>query len=138
MTINISANKKEVIKKIENFVRNREEIIFAYIFGSFAEGDTFNDLDLAIYINEGSASSKKIFYEVELSNQLEDIIGIPVDVITLNRASDAILLRASKGILIKNSDDDIRVSYITTHWKEHWDFKSKIREHIAEMKRESR
>jgi hypothetical protein len=33
----ISAYKKEVIDKIENFIKNQEEIIFSYIFGFFIE-----------------------------------------------------------------------------------------------------
>ena len=45
-------------------------------------------------------------YEIELSNQLEEIIKTPVDVIVLNRTSDFVLHRVSKGILIKNSNDD--------------------------------
>jgi len=138
MTMKISAYKKEVIKKIENFIKSHEKIIFAYIFGSFIEDETFNDVDIAIYVNENSISAKEIFYEIELSNQLEEIIKIPVDVIMLNRASDSILYRASKGILIKNSDDNIRTNFITTHWKRYWDFKNKIQEHVVEMKHGSR
>ncbi|MCD6569588.1 MAG: nucleotidyltransferase domain-containing protein [Deltaproteobacteria bacterium] len=130
----ISAGKKEIIGKVRNFVENQEEIIFAYIFGSFPDNNIFNDLDLAIYIDENSTSPKKIFYEIELSNQLEDIIGIPVDVVVLNKASDSILYRASNGIVIKNSNDNIRVSFITTHWKKYWDFKNKIQEHIEAWK----
>ena len=77
-------------------------------------------------------------YEVELSNQLEEVIRIPVDVIILNRASDPILYRASQGILVKNSDDNMRINFITSHWKEYWDFKGKMQEHIGELKYGSR
>jgi len=134
MEVEISAYKKELIEKIENFVKNREEIIFAYIFGSFTESETFNDVDLAIYIDENNNLSKKLFYEIELSNQLENITGISVDIILMNRASDFIIYRSSRGILVKNVDDIMRVSFITTHWKKYWDFKCKIREHITEIK----
>ena len=126
----ISAYKKELIKKVENFIENRKEIIFAYIFGSFTESATFKDLDLAIYLDENNLALKNIFYEVELSNQLEEIIQIPVDIIILNRASNPILYRASHGILIKNSDDNMRINFLTTHWKEYWDFKGKMQEYI--------
>ncbi len=134
----ISAYKKELIKKVENFIENRKEIIFAYIFGSFTESATFKDLDLAIYLDENNLALKNIFYEVELSNQLEEIIQIPVDIIILNRASNPILYRASQGILIKNSDDNMRINFLTTHWKEYWDFKGKMQEYIREVKYGSR
>ena len=134
----ISAYKKEVIDKIENFIKSQEGIIFAYIFGSFIEDETFNDVDIAIYVDKNIIPTEKIFYEIELSNQLEEIIKIPVDVIRLNLASDPILYRATKGILIKNIDDNIRTNFITIHWKKYWDFKDKIQEHVAEMKHGSR
>jgi hypothetical protein len=73
-------------------------------------------------------------YEIELSNQLEEIIKTPVDVIVLNRTSDFVLHRVSKGILIKNSNDDLRINFITAHWKSYLDFRSKIQEHVEEMK----
>ena len=69
-----------------------------------------------------------------MSNQLEEIIKTPVDVIVLNRTSDFVLHRVSKGILIKNSNDDLRIKFITAHWKSYLDFRSKIREHVEEMK----
>jgi len=73
-------------------------------------------------------------YEIELSSQLEEIIKTPVDVIVLNRTSDFVLHRVSKGILIKNSNDDLRINFITAHWKSYLDFRSKIQEHVEEMK----
>jgi hypothetical protein len=127
-------NKEEIFKKIESFVENREEIIFAYIFGSFIEDKIFNDIDLAIYIDKDNTLTKEIFYEVELSRRLEEKIKIPVDVIVLNRASNFILHRVSNGKLIKNTDDDMRINFITTHWKEYWDFKNKIHEHVKGIK----
>ena len=134
----ISAHKKEVIDKIENFIKSQEEITFAYIFGSFVEDETFNDVDIAIYVDKNIIPKEKVFYEIKLSNQLEEIIKIPVDIIRLNLASDPILYRATKGILIKNIDDNIRTNFITIHWKKYWDFKDKIQEHMAEMKHGSR
>jgi len=134
----ISAYKKEVIDKIKNFIKCQEEIIFSYIFGSFIEDETFNDVDIGIYVDKNITPIEKVFYEIKLSNQLEEIIKIPVDVIRLNLASDSILYRATKGILIKNIDDNIRTNFITMHWKKYWDFKDKIQEHVAEMKHGSR
>ncbi len=81
-------------------------------------------MDVAIYVNENSIPTKEVFYEIELSNQLEEIIKISIDVVMLNRASDTVLYKASKGILINNSDDNIRTNFITTHWKIYWDFKN--------------
>ena len=127
-------NKKEITEKIKRFLENRKEIIFAYIFGSFVENESFNDIDLAIYIDKAYDLSKNLFYEVELSNQLEKLIKKSTDIIVLNHSNDIILNRATKGLLVKNSNDNLRVNFITTGWKKYWDFKGKLQEHSKEMK----
>lgn len=131
-------NKEEIAGKIENFLEDRPEIIFAYIFGSFVEDGIFNDVDLGVYVDEGDALVHRIFYEIELSNALKEGIGIPIDVIKLNNASDSLIYRATKGMLIKNKDDEKRINFITLHWKRYWDFNRKIQEHITELKHGSR
>ena len=130
----MSLTRKEVIKKIEGFLKNRGEIVFAYLFGSFVEEEIFNDLDVGIYVDENSNLARGIFYEIELSNELEEIIRIPVDIIVLNKASHLMVYRTSKGVLIKNDDDNVRADIITKHWRIYWDFQSKIQEHVLEMK----
>ena len=132
------SKKDKIIKKIKNLVQNQDEIIFAYIFGSFIEEENFHDIDVAIYINENKTSSKSTFYEIELSNQIENITSIPIDIIRLNSALDAIVYRASKGLLIKNTNDNLRVNYITTCWKKYWDYQKIIQEYMSELKNGSR
>jgi len=132
------SKKDKIIKKIKNLVQNQDEIIFAYIFGSFIEEENFHDIDIAIYLNENKTSSKSTFYEIELSNQIESITSIPIDIIRLNSALDAIVYRASKGLLIKNTNDNLRVNYITTCWKKYWDYQKIIQEYMSELKNGSR
>ncbi len=133
-TLNI---KDKIIKKLEKEINSHKEIIFAYIFGSFAEIEntsSFNDIDIAIYIDE----IKDVFYEINLSNKLENLIKIPVDIIRLNTASDVLIYRATQGILIKNIDDNLRINFITTSWKKYWDFQKLIKEHLLELKSDYR
>ncbi|MFQ6071745.1 MAG: nucleotidyltransferase domain-containing protein [Methanosarcinales archaeon] len=127
-----SIDKRLIIKKIESFLQNREEILFSYIFGSFSENEFFNDIDLALYVDEKNQITKNPWYEIELSNSLEEILEIPVDIINLNRASDALVYRASKGILVKNNE--MRLNYLITRWKKFFDFKPKIQEYIKVIK----
>ena len=134
----LTSKKDKIIKKIKNLVQNQDEIIFAYIFGSFIEEENFHDIDIAIYLNENKTSSKSTFYEIELSNQIENITSIPIDIIRLNSALDAIVYRASKGLLIKNTNDNLRVNYITTCWKKYWDYQKIIQEYMSELKNGSR
>lgn len=136
-TLNI---KDKIIKKLEKEINSHKEIIFAYIFGSFTEIEntsSFNDIDIAIYIDEKNEIND-VFYEINLSNKLENLIKIPVDIIRLNTASDVLIYRATQGILIKNIDDNLRINFITTSWKKYWDFQKLIKEHLLELKSDYR
>jgi predicted nucleotidyltransferase len=132
----ISTTKHKIREQIEKEINSREEIIFAYIFGSFAEIErisSFNDIDIAIYVDDKNETND-VFYEINLSNILEEIIKIPIDIVRLNNASDVLIYRATQGILIKNIDDNLRINFITTSWKKYWDFQKLIKEHMLELK----
>lgn len=128
--------KDKITKQIKKVINSHREIIFAYIFGSFAEIDcisSFNDIDIAIYIDE-QKEIDNVFYEINLANKLESMIKIPIDIIRLNNASDVLIYRVTKGILIKNIDDNLRINFITTSWKKYWDFQKLIKDHLLELK----
>lgn len=63
------------------------------VFGSFAKGEEFHDIDLFI---EEDLDHKKI---IELKNTLESQTGIPFDVMVKKNAEPVILHRAMKDIL---------------------------------------
>lgn len=127
-------DKKELIEKIKTFLQARKEIRFSYLFGSFIEEDHFRDIDIGIYIDETDPITRNIFYAVELSTRIEIIVKFPVDVIVLNHASSSLIFNASKGELLKNTDDDLRVNFITMHWKMYWDYKWILSYHMEERK----
>ena len=127
-------NKESIIKAVQKILKDREEILFAYLFGSFVEEEVFNDLDIAIFLNEPKILKKSPFFEIELSNKIEEVINIPTDIILLNTAPDFIINRASRGRILKNVDDNERVEFITRHWKLYWDFNNKIQDHGRELK----
>lgn len=75
--------KKELINRLKEILSQRKEIIFAYLFGSFVEGESFHDVDVAIYGKEAFSLSQLF----ELVNLLESEIGYPVDLVDLRRAA---------------------------------------------------
>lgn len=129
-------DKKTLLRKIEQFMDSRKEIVFAYVFGSFSEREVFNDIDIAVYTEDTKGVTTSLWYEIELSTELEKILKIPVDVIRLNDANAFVIHRASKGILIKNNDDDTRTEFVTKSWKNYMEFKCKLNEHVRVMKGE--
>jgi uncharacterized protein len=60
------------------------------VFGSFARGEEFRDIDLFI---EEDLDYRQV---LELKNKLEKITGIPFDIMIKKNAEPVILLRASK------------------------------------------
>jgi len=74
----------------------------------------------------------------ELSNILEEKTNVHIDVIKLNNASDSVIYKATKGLLLKDNDSNKRINFINHHWKRYWDFNPKIQEHIIELKHGSR
>jgi|GEM_PF-3789785 len=44
--------KADILEKVQSVLNTREEVIFAYLFGSFAEEVSFWDIDIAVYCDE--------------------------------------------------------------------------------------
>ena len=93
---------------------------------------------MGIYIDETELITQDKFYDIGLSIELEGIVTFPVDIIILNRAPSAIVYNASKGMLLKNTDDDLRVNFITQQWKMYWDLKPVLVYHMEERKHGSK
>ncbi|MEW6621335.1 MAG: nucleotidyltransferase domain-containing protein [bacterium] len=76
--------RQKIIEKIKQSLLNKNEIVFAFIFGSFLDGPSFRDIDIGIYLD--NIEKGDIFNsELELSeivakdsNLLFDIIEIKV------------------------------------------------------------
>lgn len=46
--------RSDIIPLLTEYLDKRSEIEFAYIFGSFATRDRFEDIDIAVYLNDVS------------------------------------------------------------------------------------
>lgn len=124
-------DKKELVEKIKTFLEARKEILFAYLFGSFLEEDYFRDIDIGIYVHELEPVTRDKFYDIELSTEIESITKFPVDIIVLNRESSSMVFNASKGELLKNTDDELRENFVSMHWKMYWDWKLSTAYHFG-------
>jgi len=97
--------KKELINRLKEILSQRKEIIFAYLFGSLVEGESFHDVDVAIYGEE--AFSLSLLFE--LANLLENEIGYPVDLVDMKRADLGLKIHIfSKGLLLFSRDEELR------------------------------
>jgi predicted nucleotidyltransferase len=125
--------KSGILRLLTQELERRSEIIFAYVFGSFVEGTSFRDIDVAIYLSELHAAHDTLSYAIGISTDMERVVGHPVDVIVLNAAPDHLVHWVSKGTVIVNRDSDFRTDFVARAWSRYLDFKPKRRQAMADL-----
>lgn len=127
-------NRQKIIHKLQKFLSEELEIVFAYLHGSFLSEDEFNDVDIAFYLDE--KATKKIDlvnFEISYSLRLEKYLHIPVDLKILNCASLSFRYHATRGHLLFSRDDLIREEFLCRTWSEYFDFKPVSRIYLREI-----
>ena len=84
-------NKQDIKEKIRNYLYQKSEIDFAYIFGSFTQKDYYNDIDIAVSIKSGfkykNYNLYPFGYASVLSGELSKFIKHnKIDVVIMNDA----------------------------------------------------
>ena len=98
-----------------------DDIIAAYVFGSFADGGPFSDMDLAILTMNERASL--LVFEVDLEVDLERITGFPVDVRILNGAPLSFCQHVIRtGEVLVDSAPNLRADFEGRVLKKYFDF----------------
>ena len=85
-------NKKEIdfegtVRILKGFLSKQDEVVFAYLHGSFVQGEEFRDVDVAVLLDDrATRTTDDVEYEISLSLKIEkELVGLPVDVKILNR-----------------------------------------------------
>lgn len=126
-------NQIRTIGRITNYLKAVDSIIFAYIFGSFARGEAFSDIDIGIYL-KGNFDKSPLEIEFEMEDRIEELTGYPVDVRILDRAPISFIFQVIKdGLLIKDEDPDIRSDFEGLVFKKNNDFAIFRNEYLREI-----
>ncbi len=75
--------KSKILDKLMHILKNIDDIVFAYVHGSFIEEKYFRDIDIAIWITN---EEKAFTYTLELSTKAGIETGYPIDIHVLNNA----------------------------------------------------
>ena len=104
-------SKKAVKEAIREVLKNHEEILFAYLHGSFVKKDAFHDIDVAIYLERMPASVLE--YELQMETDLMKALRkYIIDVRVLNGAPLSFKYNVIKdGIVLLSKDDDKRADF---------------------------
>lgn len=80
---------KKINELIVEYIRKQEDIISAYLFGSFARGkeNKFSDLDIAVYFDSSVVHSELADRQINMITDISKLVRREVDIIALNNAS---------------------------------------------------
>ena len=114
--------------KIENQISKRllerDEITFAYLYGSFILNVPFHDIDVAVFIDQMKAEiDDTLEYELQLSIDLELQIKIPIDIKIMNNAPLPLKYNIIKGKILFYRDKEQLYTFKEKTCTEYLDFK---------------
>lgn len=130
-----SREKEKIVKILSGLIESRDDILFAYIFGSFASKDSFDDIDLGIFVKEESVPSRlKLKLELELEENLQTAVHVPADVRVLNSAPLTFVYNVLKsGFVIVDKDKSLRADFEGLICKKYFDFSYLRKEYLREI-----
>lgn len=128
-------DKRKTLNKLRDFLKQREEIVFAYVFGSFAEGFPYRDIDVGVYVDEKRVSKDEaIDYALELSANTEINTKInAIDIKVINYMPLGLQYNILKGILLFSRNDELRFEFIEATLKKYFDIYPKRKQILIDI-----
>lgn len=123
--------KEEVISRLKDYFKRREEVLMAFLFGSWSKEQKGleSDMDIAVYFkpraNILELQDTEAYYETEtqLWREIEKIVETEVDLIVLNRAPATVADSALRGIPLVIKNRNIYISFLLRVTSEAIDFR---------------
>jgi predicted nucleotidyltransferase len=120
---NLSKAEKDAIESaLKGLIEKHAEVVFAYVHGSFARGEEFSDIDIALYLGDIPASPLE--YELSLEVECGEVIAhFPADVKVLNAAPLSFRYHVIKdGKLLIERDGEKRAGFQEATLADYFDF----------------
>jgi len=119
------------MEAVKKYLYDREEIIFAYLYGSLARGNEnkLSDIDIALYIDTDNIPASGSFgYRSEIISELQSLIKREVDLIILNDVSLYLAFNVLKdGKLLFTKSAKERTVFHNSIMREYLDLKAMYR-----------
>lgn len=124
--------KARLVGEVAALLARKEQVLFAYIFGSFVTADNFQDIDVALYVKEGTEES--LILELDIERDLEGTVGLPVDVRIINHAPLSFVYNILKDkIVVVERDSLIRSDFESLIFKKYSDQQRLTKEYLREI-----
>ena len=99
--------REALIDALRSHLRQRPEIVFAYIFGSFVSGMPFQDIDLALWVDTRLTDNPREFAE-DCADLLDAEFRHVFDIVILNSAPSSFKASVfTEGRLLFSRGDDL-------------------------------
>ncbi len=120
-----------IVEKLGNYFEKRDDIVMAFLFGSWAKGHegTESDIDIAVYfkpennILEWESTDSQYESEREIWLDIERIVEKDVDLLVLNRAAATVADSALRGYPIIIKDRNLYMDFLLRITSEAIDFR---------------
>jgi len=122
----INGAKKKIVAKIKKTLFEQDSILFAYLFGSFAENRNFHDIDIAVFIDETKIANDDFFQlQLSLASKIDLLIkGYEIDLQCLNNAPLPFRFQViNKGNLLFSKSESIITAFVAKTRDLYFDFK---------------
>jgi len=112
-----------IIKTLTEYFEDKQEILFVYLFGSFANGseNPMSDIDIAIYYEQDEAT-KNIDNHLNMRIELMELFKREIDLVVLNGAKPFLKSRIiNNRIRILSRDSLVESEFVCRSLGEYFD-----------------
>lgn len=125
--------KELLIQRISEILEGKKHVTFAYVFGSFSVQESFNDIDIGIYVSD-TIQKSALNTELEIEKELENLIHVTVDVRILNKAPISFVYHVIRtGTVIVDKNRDLKADFEGLIYKKYFDFQHLRNEYLREV-----
>lgn len=121
-------------KQLTICLQGRPEILFALLYGSATEGESFRDLDVGIFVDRTAVSvAAEMSYSFALADELQHIVHYPVDVRIINDTPLGFRYNVSCGTALVVNDAEKFYAFLERTWDEYLDFQPVAWQYLKEL-----
>ncbi len=132
-----SKKMNELENKLIKFFKDRNQVKFAYVFGSQAHGKTgpLSDIDMAVYIDDKIDRNEYFDLKLRTLGELMDYFGSnEIDLVVLNEAPPLLAHRILReGHLVFSVNEKIRLQYESKTVLKYLDWKPFLTKYTQEI-----
>lgn len=116
------AEREAILRHLAERLEQRDEVLFAYVFGSFALGGWFGDIDLGVYVRPELLPERgALSLAFDLADYLERGLDVPVEVHIINDAPLHFQVEVIRGQALLSRDPIARAGFVERVLLAWWD-----------------